>query len=138
LKPRNVTCRNRSPHARSQAYEQAYSLQQAQQQSSIYSQPIAASAANPQQDKGLYDQRTVTTTQDTLTKSPNTPAALQPEHYIASMAVAYLGFPAPGDKVGVGVPTQHVRGSIEAKSELEVKGSQNLTRTRHIFVSRPV
>jgi len=27
-------------------------------------------------------------------------------------AVAYLGFPAPGDKLSLGATTQHVRGSI--------------------------
>jgi len=43
-------------------YEEAYSFQRARQQSSINSQPIAASVADPQQGSGLYDQQTVTTT----------------------------------------------------------------------------
>ena len=38
------------------------------------------------------------------------------------LAVACLGFPAPGNKVSLGVPTQSVRGSTDAKNELGVKG----------------
>jgi len=50
--------------------------------------------------------------------------------------VAYLGFLAPGDKVSLGTRTELVRGSIDPKSELGVKGRRKLTRVLHIFVSR--
>ena len=37
-------------------------------------------------------------------------------------AVAYLGFPAPGNKLSLGPPTHPVHGRIDAKNDLEVKG----------------
>jgi len=43
-------------------YEQAYSLERAQQQSPTYLQPITASVANLQQDRGAFDQRTAVPT----------------------------------------------------------------------------
>jgi len=49
-----------------------------------------------------------------------------------------LGFPAPGDKVSLDAPTQPFRGSIDAKSELGVKGRRELTGALLIIVSRPV
>jgi len=55
-----------------------------------------------------------------------------------SEAVACLGFPAPGDKVSLGAPTQPVPGSTDVKSELGIKGLRKLTRDPHIVVSRPV
>jgi len=53
-----------------------------------------------------------------------------------SNAVAYLGFPAPGGKVSFSALTQLVRGSIEAKSELGVKGGPKLTWALNIVVFR--
>jgi len=47
---------------------------------------------------------------------------------LVSQAVAYLGYPAPGGKVRFGAPTQPVRASIDAKSELGAKERQKLTR----------
>ena len=44
------------------------------------------------------------------------------------LAVAYLGFPAPGGKLSYGAPTQPVHGSIDAKNELGIKGHRKLTR----------
>jgi len=38
-------------------------------------------------------------------------------------AAAYLGFLAPWENVNFGFPNQSVRGSIDAKSELKVKGT---------------
>jgi len=52
--------------------------------------------------------------------------------------VAYLGFPAPGDKVSLGAPTQSVRGSTGATNELGVSGRRKLSRAPHIVVSRLV
>jgi len=50
--------------------------------------------------------------------------------------VAHLGFPAPGDKVRFGAPTQSVHGSVDAKSGLVVnKGRRKLTRAPHAVVS---
>jgi len=43
--------------------------------------------------------------------------------------VANLGFPAPADKVSFGAPTPPVHGSIDAKSELGLKGRQKPTRS---------
>jgi len=51
--------------------------------------------------------------------------------------VAYLGFPAPGNKVSFGAP-RSFRGSIDVESEVGVKGRRQLTRAPHIFVSRRV
>jgi len=51
--------------------------------------------------------------------------------------LAYLGFLAAGDKPNLGAPTQPVRGSIDAKNELGVKGHRKLARALHIFVSVP-
>jgi len=42
--------------------------------------------------------------------------------------VAYLGFPAPGDKFSFGAPTQPVHASIDAKNEFVIKGRRKLTR----------
>ena len=42
--------------------------------------------------------------------------------------MAHLGFPAPGDKVSLGAPARPIRGSIDAKNELGVKGRRKLTR----------
>jgi len=42
--------------------------------------------------------------------------------------VAYLGFPAPGDKLSFGATTQPVHGSVDAKNELGIKGRRKLTR----------
>ena len=54
------------------------------------------------------------------------------------LATAFpIGFPAPGNKVSLGAPTQPVHGSKDAKSELGVKGLRKLTRVSHIVVSRP-
>jgi len=44
--------------------------------------------------------------------------------------MAYLRFLAPGDKVSSGAPTQPIHGSIDANSELGVKGRRNLPRAR--------
>jgi len=69
--------------------------------------------------------------------SPLNPPACAPwplVHYITfsfSQPVAYLGFPAPGDKLSFGAPTQPVRGSIDVKNELEIKGRRKLTRALH-------
>jgi len=41
------------------------------------------------------------------------------------MAVAYLGFPAPGGKLSFGAPTQPVHGSIDAKNELGYRGVES-------------
>jgi len=46
-------------------------------------------------------------------------------------SVAYLGFPAPGDKVSLSAPTQPVPDSIDAKIELRRKGCRKLTRAPH-------
>jgi len=43
-------------------------------------------------------------------------------HIPCMHSVAYLEFPAPGDKATLDAPTQPVCGSIDAKNELEVKG----------------
>jgi len=56
----------------------------------------------------------------------------------ASKAVAYLGFPAPCDKVSLGTPTQSGRGSIDPKNELGVKGRRKLRWGPNKFVSRLV
>jgi len=40
-------------------------------------------------------------------------------------SVAYLGFPAPGDKHSFGLPTRSVHGSIDAKNEFGTKGESN-------------
>jgi len=59
-------------------YKQAYSLERAQQQSSIYSQPITASAAKPPQDRDAFEQHTaVPTSEDALTKDESAVAAVQ-------------------------------------------------------------
>ena len=60
---------------------------------------------------------------------PHVPASLY------SCAVAYLRFPARGDKVSLGAPTQSVRGSTDAKKELGVKGRRQLSRARYKVVS---
>ena len=49
-----------------------------------------------------------------------------------------VGFPAPGDKVNMGAPTQPVRSSIDTKSELGVKGRPKLTQAARIVVCRHV
>jgi len=54
------------------------------------------------------------------------------------LTMAYLGFPAPGDKVSFGAPTQIFRGSIDAKSELGINGRRKLTRAQHIFFIDPL
>ena len=60
------------------AYEQAYSLERAQQQSSIYSQPITASVAKSPQDRDAFEQHTaVPTSEDALTKDESAVAAVQ-------------------------------------------------------------
>jgi len=51
--------------------------------------------------------------------------------------VAYLEFPATGEKVTLGAPSQPVRGNINAKSDLGVMGRGKLTRAPHTIVSRP-
>jgi len=47
------------------------------------------------------------------------------------MQVAYLGFLASGDKVSLSAPTQPVPDSIDAKSELRIKGCRKMTRAPH-------
>jgi len=59
------------------AYEQAYSLERAQQQS-IYSQPITVSVVKPPQDRDAFEQHTaVPTSEDALTKDESAVAAVQ-------------------------------------------------------------
>ena len=48
--------------------------------------------------------------------------------------MAYLGFPVPGDKASLDAPTQSVRGSIDAKGELGVKGRRNIGVARGAFL----
>jgi len=53
-------------------------------------------------------------------------------------AAGHLGFPAAEDKVCLDTPTKPVRGSIDAKSELEVKERQKLTWAPHnLFLDPP-
>ena len=79
--------------------EQAYSLERAQKQSSVYSQPITASVAKPPQDRDAFEQHTaVPTSEDALTKDESAVAAVQKkknafsvEALITSNAVVLLG-----------------------------------------------
>ena len=81
------------------AYEQAYSVERAQKQSSVYSQPITASVAKPPQDRDAFEQHTaVPTSEDALTKDESAVAAVQKkknafsvEALIISDAVVLLG-----------------------------------------------
>jgi len=57
-------------------------------------------------------------------------------HFWPPYAVAYLGFPAPGDKVSLGAPTQPVCDSIDAENEQGVKGRRRLSRALYMIVSR--
>jgi len=60
------------------AYEQAYSVERAQKQSSVYSQPITASVAKPPQDRDAFEQHTaVPTSEDALIKDESAVAAVQ-------------------------------------------------------------
>jgi len=52
-------------------------------------------------------------------------------------ASCFLRLTAPRDKNSLSATTQLVHGSIDAKSELVVKGRRQLTRTQHTVVSRP-
>jgi len=51
--------------------------------------------------------------------------------------VAYLGFPAPGDKVRFGAPPPGLFAAAYTKSEFGVKGCRKLTRAQHLVVSTP-
>jgi len=94
----------------------------------------------------LRGRRKVTTMSQVLSSTAHLlPKDLRFEHRDAKLvscperhSVAYLGFPAPGDKASFGAPpTQIFRGIIDAKSELGVKGHRKLTRVQHIVVSDP-